>query len=156
MFFAVSLFLFSCQKEVPCEECNKRPIAIAGQEQIIILPTDSVLLDGNSSSDADGTITKWLWAKISGPASFNIVMPSGSTTKVKTLTLGDYQFELTVTDNDGLSAKDTVKVSVKNLSQPNRPPVANAGVDQTITLPTNTTTIDGNGSTDPDNNITRC
>jgi len=154
MFFAVSLFLFSCQKEIPCEECNKPPIATAGQEQIIILPTDSVLLDGNSSSDADGSITKWLWTKISGPASFNIVTPSESITKIKTLTLGDYQFELTVTDNDGLSAKDTVKVIVKNSSQPNRPPVANAGADQTITLPTNTTTIDGNGSTDPDNNIT--
>ena len=154
MFFAVSLFLFSCQKEIPCEECNKPPIATAGQEQIIILPTDSVLLDGNSSSDADGSITKWLWTKISGPASFNIVTPSESITKIKTLTLGDYQFELTVTDNDGLSAKDTVKVIVKNSSQPNRPPVADAGADQTITLPTNTTTIDGNGSTDPDNNIT--
>lgn len=35
----------------------------------------------------------------------------------------------------------------------NRPPVANAGSDQTITLPVNTTALDGGGSTDPDNNI---
>lgn len=39
-------------------------------------------------------------------------------------------------------------------SQPNRPPVANAGPDQTITLQTNTVMLDGSGSTDPDNNIT--
>ena len=35
----------------------------------------------------------------------------------------------------------------------NHPPIANAGPDQTITLPANNVIIDGNGSTDPDNNI---
>ncbi|MBA3673512.1 MAG: hypothetical protein H0W75_00895 [Chitinophagaceae bacterium] len=36
----------------------------------------------------------------------------------------------------------------------NRPPVANAGPDQTIILPVNNVTLTGTGSTDPDNNIT--
>ena len=36
----------------------------------------------------------------------------------------------------------------------NRPPVANAGPDQTITISANTINLDGSGSTDPDNNIT--
>ncbi len=36
----------------------------------------------------------------------------------------------------------------------NRPPVANAGPDQTITISTNTINLNGSGSTDPDNNIT--
>ncbi|HET9745487.1 MAG TPA: PKD domain-containing protein [Chitinophagaceae bacterium] len=154
--FVVSILFFSCEKEISCEGCssrNKYPIAVAGQNQIIILPTDSVLLDGNSSSDPDGMITKWHWEKISGPASFNMVKPSDSVTKVKTLAVGSYQFKLTVTDNDGLSAKDTVEVIVKDSVQANRPPAANAGDDQTITLPTNTTTINGDGSSDPDNNI---
>ncbi len=35
----------------------------------------------------------------------------------------------------------------------NRPPVANAGPDQEIMLPNNMITLDGSGSTDPDNNI---
>ena len=147
--------IYSCKKEYSCEGCadkNKPPIAMAGSDQVITLPIDSVLLDGNRSSDPDGSITKWLWTKISGPASFNIVKPSDSTTKVKTLAVGIYQFELKVTDNSGLSAKDTVQVIVKDPS--NRPPVANAGADQTITLPTNTITLNGNSSTDPDNNIT--
>jgi uncharacterized protein YcnI len=40
-----------------------------------------------------------------------------------------------------------------NYGSTNRTPVANAGTDQTITLPANSITLDGNGSSDPDNNI---
>jgi len=38
-------------------------------------------------------------------------------------------------------------------STPNQPPVANAGTVQTITLPTNSVTLDGSLSTDPDGSI---
>ncbi len=151
------IFLFiSCKKEYSCEGCadkNKPPIAVAGSDQVIILPTDSVSLDGSSSSDPDGKISEWLWTKISGPASFTIIKPTDSLTKVKALVVGTYLFELKVKDNGGLSAKDTVQVIVNDPSMPNRPPVANAGEDQVITLPTNTVTLNGNGSADPDNNI---
>ena len=151
------LFHLSCKKENSCEGCiggNKLPIANAGPDQIITLPTDSVSLDGSLSSDPDGTISGYLWTKISGPASFIIANASGVKTVVKNLAAGLYQFELKVTDNGGLSAKDTMNVIVNDPSQPNRPPVANAGADQAITLPTNTVNLDGSGSTDPDNNIT--
>ena len=59
-----------------------------------------------------------------------------------------------ITDNDGLSAKDTVQIIVNDPSQPNRPPVANAGADQIINLPVNSIIANGSGSSDPDNNIT--
>jgi hypothetical protein len=149
-------FCISCKKEHSCENCNsnKPPIATAGPDQLITLPTDSISLDGTASNDPDGKISEWLWTKISGPGSFNIIKPTDSTTEVKVLVTGTYQFELKVTDNGGLSAKDTLQIIVNDPSQPNRPPVANAGADQTITLPTNTVTLDGSGSTDPDNNIT--
>ena len=68
-----ALFFISCKKEISCESCNdknKPPISIAGPDQVITLPTDSVSLDGSSSSDPDGKISEWLWTKISGPASF--------------------------------------------------------------------------------------
>ena len=148
-------FNFSCRKEISCEACNennKPPISIAGSDQVITLPTDSVLLDGRNSSDPDGTISVWFWTKISGPASFLINNPSTSATPVKNLTTGAYQFELKVTDNGGLYVTDTVQVIVNDPS--NRPPVANAGIDQTIILPTNTITLDGSSSTDPENSIT--
>lgn len=133
---------------------DKPPIALAGPDQVITLPTDSILLDGSASNDPDGTISEWLWTKISGPASFNIIKPNDSLTPVKNLTVGLYQFELKVTDTDGLSDRDTVQIIVNNTSQTNHPPVANAGPDQTIILPQNALTLDGRASTDPDNNIT--
>src|SRR4030095_13018803 len=151
----IAVMYFSCQKEISCETCiegSKPPIAVAGPDQVITLPTDSVSLDGSASNDPDGRISEWLWTKISGPASFNIVHANDSVTKVKNLVAGVYRFELKVTDDGGLIAKDTVQVTANNLA--NRPPVANAGADTSIALPANSVTLDGSGSSDPDNNIT--
>ncbi|HSU28875.1 MAG TPA: PKD domain-containing protein [Chitinophagaceae bacterium] len=155
------LFYISCKKEYSCENCpsnppgstNKSPIANAGPDQTIILPMDSVSLDGSASSDPDGAISSSQWIKISGPASFTINIASATRTIVKNLTAGAYRFELKVTDNGGLSAKDTMLVIVDSMITTNHPPVANAGNDTTITLPANTVTLDGRLSADPDNNI---
>src|SRR6187399_1512868 len=125
----ISLVIFiSCKKETSCEGCatksNKPPIAVAGPDQVITLPIDSVSLDGRSSSDPDGSISNYLWTKISGPVSFNIIKPTDSITKVKSLFAGTYLFELKVTDNGGLSAKDTMQVFVNAImttSCDNRP-----------------------------------
>jgi hypothetical protein len=152
----LSIFV-SCQKELSCEGClesNKPPVAKAGLDQVIALPKDSILLDGSASNDPDGTIIKWLWTKISDPAAFKIDSAASAKTTVRDLDTGTYQFELEVTDNGGLYSKDTVRVSVIDTTLPNRPPVANAGPDQTIELPTNIVSLNGSGSTDPDNNIT--
>jgi len=144
----------SCQKETSCENCksNVPPIAIAGTDQAITLPIDSVVLDGSLSSDPDGTITVWQWKKITGPASLNILFQEKAITTVKNLIAGIYTFELTVKDNGGLTAKDTIEI---NISYLNRPPVADAGPDQTITMPINTVQVSGAGSLDPDGNITQ-
>ena len=154
---AGALVYVSCKKEYSCERCaekNKPPIAVAGPDQVITLPTDSVLLDGSTSSDPDGRISSYLWTKISGPSSFNIIKASDSMTKAKSLVVGTYQFELKVTDNGGLSAKDTMSIIVDSVLTTNHPPIANAGADQTITLPTSAVNLDGSASSDPENNIT--
>ncbi len=151
----VVLLLQSCAKEYSCEGChgNQPPVAKAGPDQTIVLPQDSVVLNGDSSLDADGVIRLYNWKKLSGPSSHNIANGNISKTVVTTLVSGIYSFELTVTDDGGLSARDTVQVSVTN-SSINRPPIACAGADQTITLPVNTTTLNGSCSSDPDLNIT--
>ena len=130
---------------------NQPPVANAGTDQTITLPTNTVNLNGSASSDPDGTISTYAWAKISGPASANIANPSQATTAVSGLTVGVYDFQLTVTDNSGASSKDTIRVTVN--PAPNQPPVANAGTDQSITLPTNTVNLNGSASSDPDGTI---
>jgi hypothetical protein len=152
--FAILLFI-SCKRELSCEGCagnNKPPTSNAGVDQKITLPKDSVILDGGGSIDPDGTITFYKWAKVAGPVSANINKQDSSKTIIKNFGIGVYQFELTVTDNGGLSAKDTVQVIVD--APGNQPPLACAGADQTITLPTNSVMLDGSCSADPDNNIT--
>lgn len=113
---AALFFHLSCKKEFSCENCgetNKLPIAYAGKDTTIVLPTDSVILDGGASSDPDGKIVSYKWTKIDGPSSSGILKADLSKTLVGTLSMGVYEFELMVKDNGGLSAKDTVQVIVK-------------------------------------------
>jgi Secretion system C-terminal sorting domain/Bacterial Ig domain/Right handed beta helix region len=124
---------------------NQSPTANAGADQTITLPTSSVTLSG-SGTDADGTIASYTWTRISGPNTPTIVSPSSASTNVTGLIAGTYVFRLTVTDNLGATGFDDITVIV------NTPPTANAGADQTITLPTSSVTLSGSGS-DPDGTI---
>jgi uncharacterized protein YihD (DUF1040 family) len=129
---------------------NVAPIAKAGTDITITLPTNTVTLNGSGSTDNDGTIASYLWTKVSGPAA-TIANASGSSTAINNLTAGTYVFKLKVTDNDGASSEDQLTVIVN--PAPNVAPVAKAGTDITITLPTNTVTLNGSGSTDNDGTI---
>ncbi len=130
---------------------NKAPTANAGPDITITLPTSSVTLSG-SGKDPDGTIASYQWASISGPTQSKIMSPTRASTTVSNLAQGVYKFQLTVTDNAGASAKDTVQVTVNAAAPVNQAPKANAGADINITLPTNSATLSGSGS-DPDGKI---
>ena len=130
---------------------NIAPIANAGADQTITLPTNSVILSGNGT-DPDGTITAYSWAKISGPVAGTITNPNVAATFVTGLAAGIYTFELRVTDNNGATDTDTIQVTV-NVASGNIAPTANAGADQSITLPLNIVILSGNGS-DADGTIT--
>jgi len=135
---------------------NLQPIANAGSNQTITLPTNSINLSG-SGSDADGSISSFKWAKISGPSNYNIVNPASPVTVVSGMVQGVYNFQLTVTDNLGATGVATIQVTVNAgintaLSTSNKAPVANAGNDTTIIYPDNSITLNGSG-TDADGNI---
>jgi N-acetylneuraminic acid mutarotase len=142
---AALFFITSCKKEPgqvtpPTLSSNKPPVANAGPDQTTVLPKDSALLDGSASTDPDGTLTSYKWAKISGPVSSTIINATSSKTTVKSLVAGVYQFDLTVTDNGGRSAKDTVQITVATGStavvgcdNSNRP-IVNAQLTQVGTL----------------------
>jgi Secretion system C-terminal sorting domain/PKD domain len=134
---------------------NLPPVANAGADITLTLPTNSTTLNGSASSDADGTIVGFAWSKLTGPASYNISNPSSVTTSLTGLVQGTYSFQLAVTDNNGTADTDTLWVTVGSAPPPpNQLPIANAGADITLTLPTNSTTLNGSASSDPDGTIT--
>jgi ribosomal protein L14/predicted esterase len=130
---------------------NQAPVANAGSNINITLPTNNTTLNGSASSDPDGTISTYAWSKTSGPASYSISNAGGATPAVSNLAQGVYVFTLQVTDNGGATATSTVTVTVN--AAPNQAPVANAGSNISITLPTNNTTLNGSASSDPDGTI---
>ena len=89
---------------------NKLPIANAGPDR---KPgAYSCSLDGSASNDPDGNITRWLWRKISGP-NYATVTINGADQPQANVSAdwgGIFHFELQVTDNGGLVAKDSVYV----------------------------------------------
>jgi dienelactone hydrolase len=129
---------------------NKLPVVSAGSNQTITLPKEAITLVG-SASDPDGSISSYLWTKVSGPSA-----PMSNTTTSKLwaydLVAGTYVFRLTVKDNDGASKYDDVTLTVNPAATTNKLPTVTAGSDQTITLPKEAITLVGYAS-DPDGSI---
>ena len=128
---------------------NQAPTANAGLNQNITLPVNTASLSG-SGTDPDGTIVTFKWTKVSGPAAGTITNSNIASTTATGLVQGVYTFRLTVTDNAGATAFDDMTVTVNSAS--NQTPAANAGIDQTITLPLNVVSLIGSGS-DSDGSI---
>jgi ribosomal protein L14 len=135
----------------PAVVANQPPVARAGNDIVMTLPTNATTLNGNTSTDADGTIVSYSWSRVSGPTTYTFSSAGSAATGLNNLVAGVYVFRLTVTDNSGASSTDDITVTVNAAA--NQPPVANAGNDITITLPVNSTTLAGSG-TDPDGTIT--
>ena len=129
-------------------------MAVAGSNQTVTLPTNSVWLQGSGSYDAGGWITNYSWTQQSGPNQASIISISNSNVQVSNMIAGTYVFKLTVTDNSGLTGSATVSVTVNgNTTTPpptngNNPPVADPGSDKFITLPTNYVWLVGSSSYD--------
>lgn len=130
---------------------NETPMAAAGPDQTV-LEGDLVQLDGSNSSDPDGNISSYQWLQIDGPAVVlsdpNSIKPSFESLDLKSGN-ASLTFKLTVTDQAGLSSQDT---SIINITWVNEPPVANAGLNQTV-FEGEMITLDATLSQDPDDGI---
>ena len=89
---------------------NSSPLANAGADQVITLPTNSLSISG-SGSDTDGTISSYAWTQVSGAAT-TLTNANTNAIGVAGLAAGSYVFRLTVTDNLGASATDDVNLNV--------------------------------------------
>lgn len=109
----------------PVEPENQAPVANAGNDVTITGPR-SLILDGSKSYDPEREILTYQWTQTSGD---KIVLRNADSAKAEIdVTTTDmevsYTFSLTVTDNEGLTASDTVIVTNQPQQENQAPTVA--------------------------------
>lgn len=92
---------------------NSPPVANAGSDISITLPTTNTSVSGSASTDGDGTIVSYAWSFVSGPATPVITTPTTVGSTITGLTVaGTYTLQLLVTDDDGATNTDNVSIVV--------------------------------------------
>ena len=124
---------------------NSPPVAAAGPDQVVFVG-DTVQLNGSGSADVDGNPLTFSWSIISKPQGSIAVLVNGTTVNPTFIVdvRGSYVVQLIVNDGTVNSTPDTVTIATQN-----RPPLANAGTDQSAPLQA-TVVLDGSASSDPD------
>ncbi len=129
---------------------NREPVANAGPDQAVKVNA-TVVLNGSASSDPDGDALNYQWSFVSRPPGSSALL-GGATTQAPSFLAdkaGTFVVRLIVSDGSLPSPADTVNVVVSPPVVTNSPPVANAGVDQTVGVGA-TVQLSGAGSSDPD------
>jgi hypothetical protein len=133
------------------EFVNQAPTADAGPDQAAN-EGQQVILSGLNSMDNDDGIASFQWRQIQGTAIAltNAANAEASFTAPDVTDAGTaLTFELTVTDNSGATAVDTCIV---NITWINEIPVAQAGMDQTVSAG-DVVTLNAAASSDPEDGI---
>uniref|UniRef100_A0A668A388 KIAA0319 like n=1 Tax=Myripristis murdjan TaxID=586833 RepID=A0A668A388_9TELE len=128
-------------------------VVSAGESVEVTLPRNEVELNAFVvPAEKPGTNYAFDWRLITHPKDYSGEMEGkhSKTLKLSKLTVGLYEFEVTV-DGDGAHGEGYVNVTVKPEPRVNKPPVAVVSPKfQEISLPTSSTVIDGSQSTDDD------
>nr|XP_055179015.1 dyslexia-associated protein KIAA0319 homolog isoform X2 [Nyctereutes procyonoides] len=124
---------------------NRPPVAVAGPDKELVFPVESTTLDGSRSRDDQG-IVLYHWEHVRGPSTVEMENTDRAIATVSGLQVGTHHFQLTVTDQQGLSSTATLTVVVRK--ENNSPPRAQAGGHHVLVLPNNCITLDGSKSID--------
>lgn len=140
---------------------NQAPIIKTGADQIITGTT--LKLDGSKSSDPDGSLVSSVWLQEKGPL-LVLVNNKKLVCTASNVGPGEYRFRLTITDNRGATATDTIHISKKGavvippidtIKPPpppppvNKPPTVKISGPTTVQLPSAAITFTATG-TDPE------
>lgn len=136
--------LSSPADEVRISTSNSAPVADAGADKSVIALGNTVQLDGSKSYDLEGDPMTYQWAFVEKPEGSAAVLSNvASPTPAFVADIhGTYRLSLVVSDPWVASAPDEIIASFENVK-----PVANAGVNQSVTVG-NTANLDGSGSSD--------
>ncbi|MFH0880390.1 MAG: hypothetical protein V2A34_11810, partial [Lentisphaerota bacterium] len=138
----------------PAPSTNGAPTVNAGVDQTITLPS-AASLSGTAADDGmpSNKLTV-AWSKVSGAGTVTFGNATNLATTAGFSTNGVYVLQLLASDT-ALSRTDTVQITVNPAPLTNAPPAVNAGVDQTITLPSSAS-LSGAASDDgrPSNKLT--
>ncbi|KAM3928442.1 dyslexia-associated protein KIAA0319 homolog [Leptodactylus fuscus] len=125
---------------------NLPPIAVVSPKtQEVLAPTSSAFIDASQSTD-DDKIVSYHWEQIEGSSQEMKTGRDNPLLHLSNLVPGNYTFRLTVVDSDGVTNSTEAYVIVNKVVD--KPPIANAGPNQVITLPQNDISLNGNLSSD--------
>jgi hypothetical protein len=119
---------------------NIPPRANVGSDRYIELPKNSIVLPG-SGTDVDGQVVSYSWSQISGPSTATLINPNSAQAGAGDMNVGVYQFQLTVTDNQGATGSAILNVSVAKTTL-----LATVGTNRVIQLPKSSIVLPGNAT----------
>ncbi len=127
---------------ITVEAANLAPIVNAGADQTVTLPA-SASLSGSVTDDGKpaGAVVTSRWSKVSGPGTVTFADATSANTTATFSLEGTYVLRLTADDGEYTNS-DTLTIIV-NPVPPNAGPVVNAGADQIIQPPANSTVLTG-------------
>jgi len=116
---------------------NLAPTANAGQD--LNVQVNNTLHITGSGTDSDGTIVSYVWKQ------GNTVLATTTSFDYTPSVVGTDTLTLTVTDDKGATASDSMNVMVSSTAVPNNPPSANAGLDLSVKV-NHSVDVNGNGA----------